>query len=70
MSSTSAGTPETPAVPEGTPADAPRPPQRKAPRRAVRRGAEKETVWGVTADDDGGHDSNDERLRRDVPPHW
>lgn len=44
--------------------------RRRGPRRAVRRGTEQETVWGATADDEGGHGSNDERLRRDVPPHW
>ncbi|MEG3614369.1 hypothetical protein [Isoptericola haloaureus] len=48
-------------------ADAPR---RRGPRRAVRRGTERETHWGVSADESGGHGSNDERLRGDVPPHW
>lgn len=43
---------------------------RRRPRRAVRRGTERETVWGATSDDEAAHDSNDERLRRDVPPHW
>ncbi|MCK0118123.1 hypothetical protein MWU57_13880 [Isoptericola sp. S6320L] len=57
----SPGTPDRP--------DAPRT-GRRGPRRAVRRGSERETVWGATTDDEGGHDSNDERLRRDVPPHW
>ena len=46
------------------------PTRRRGPRRAVRRGRERETVWGVTTDDEGGHGSNDDRLRRDVPPHW
>lgn len=60
-------------------------PRRRGPRRAVRRGTEREAVLGVSADErpagwsegaDGGgaagagHDSNDEQLRRDVPPHW
>jgi hypothetical protein len=60
-------------------------PRRRSPRRAVRRGTEREAVLGVSADErpagwsegaDGGgaagagHDSNDEQLRRDVPPHW
>jgi hypothetical protein len=60
-------------------------PRRRGPRRAVRRGTERETVPGVSSDErpagwgegaDGGtapdaeHGSNDERLRRDVPPHW
>lgn len=59
-------------------------PRRRGPRRAVRRGTEREAVLGVSADerpagwgedaDDraaaGGHGSNDEQLRRDVPPHW
>ncbi|WP_460886975.1 hypothetical protein [Promicromonospora xylanilytica] len=54
---------------------------RRGPRRAVRRGTEREAVLGVSADErpagwgdgaasDAGHDSNDEQLRRDVPPHW
>jgi hypothetical protein len=72
------------ARPEHEPAPAQRPEQghepvaadgggrspRRGPRRAVRRGTERETVWGATTDDEGEHDSNDERLRRDVPPHW
>jgi hypothetical protein len=50
----------------------------------VRRGTERETVLGVSADErpagwgessdeaapDAEHGSNDERLKRDVPPHW
>lgn len=51
----------------------------------MRRGTEREAVLGVSADErpagwsegaDGGgaagvgHDSNDEQLRQDVPPHW
>lgn len=48
-------------------------------RRVVRRGAETETVSGHSADEGAsgwseppaaGGDSNDEQLRRDVPPHW
>ncbi|MDO8143990.1 hypothetical protein [Isoptericola sp. 178] len=57
-----AGTPEAPAVPAGA--------RRRGPRRAVRRGSEKETHWGVSTDESGGHGSNDDRLRGDVPPHW
>jgi hypothetical protein len=59
-------------------------PRRRGPRRAVRRGNEREAVLGVSADErpagwgegaggaapDAGHGSNDEQLRRDVPPHW
>jgi len=60
-------------------------PRRRGPRRAVRRGTEREAVLGVSADErpagwgegsdggaapDAGHGSNDEQLRRDVPPHW
>ncbi|GHH76316.1 hypothetical protein [Promicromonospora soli] len=60
-------------------------PRRRGPRRAVRRGTEREAVLGVSADErpagwgegsdggaapDAGHSSNDEQLRRDVPPHW
>ncbi|MCP2264609.1 hypothetical protein ACFQHV_15645 [Promicromonospora thailandica] len=59
-------------------------PRRRGPRRAVRRGNEREAVPGVSADERaagwgedaedraaaGGHGSNDEQLRRDVPPHW
>ncbi|TWH30943.1 hypothetical protein [Isoptericola variabilis] len=44
--------------------------RRRGPRRAVRRGTEREPVLGVSADERGGHGSNDERLERDVPPHW
>lgn len=51
----------------------------------MRRGTEREAVLGVSADErpagwgegadggtaaDSGHGSNDEQLRRDVPPHW
>ncbi|MDO8149406.1 MULTISPECIES: hypothetical protein [unclassified Isoptericola] len=57
-----AGTPEAPAAPAGA--------RRRGPRRAVRRGSEKETHWGVSTDESGGHGSNDDRLRGDVPPHW
>lgn len=60
-------------------------PRRRKHRRVVRRGTERESVLGVSADErptgwgegldgtptaDGGHGSNDEQLRRDVPPHW
>lgn len=46
-------------------------------RRAVRLGAEREVVEGPSADEhqaawgeDQSSGSNDDRLRRDVPPHW
>lgn len=73
--------PVAPAALESVPA-----PRRRGPRRAVRRGTEREAVLGVSADerptgwgdgsdggpgsDGAGHGSNDEQLRRDVPPHW
>ncbi|QFU99357.1 hypothetical protein KDY119_02886 [Luteimicrobium xylanilyticum] len=50
--------------------------RRSARRRVVRPGTERETVLGSTSDDvdpdsaEPGGDANDERLRRDVPPHW
>ncbi|MFB7798511.1 hypothetical protein [Isoptericola nanjingensis] len=53
----------------GTPTGDPTP-RKRARRRAVRQGTERETVPGETADDRGGHDDNDDRLLRDVPPHW
>jgi hypothetical protein len=59
------------AEPEGAPAAARRP--SSARRRVVRRGSEREVVEGVTKDEERGGsegDENDERLRRDVPPHW
>jgi len=53
---------------------------RKKHRRVVRKGTEREAVFGVTNDElelisrgvQGAADpnSNDERLLRDVPPHW
>jgi hypothetical protein len=43
---------------------------RRRSRRVVRQGTEQETVLGETADDRGGHDDNDDRLLRDLPPHW
>ena len=52
----------------------------KRPRRAIRVGRETSVVLGSSADDleppavaDHGaaaSNSNDERLKRDVPPHW
>lgn len=50
--------------------DASTPRTRRGPRRAVRRGTEREQISGVPRDERGGHGDNDERLRRDVPPHW
>ncbi|MFC8597881.1 hypothetical protein [Isoptericola sp. NPDC057191] len=47
--------------------------RRRPRRRVVRQGTERETVMGQTADDRAGHDDkddNDDRLLRDVPPHW
>ncbi|MEU2202430.1 hypothetical protein [Isoptericola sp. NPDC019482] len=44
--------------------------RKQARRRVVRQGTERETVLGETADDRGGHADNDDRLLRDVPPHW
>ncbi len=62
---------QSPEVPDGaTPAAEERAPRRRRPRRVVRRGTEREAVLGVTADERGGHEPNDDRLRRDVPPHW
>ncbi|MCK9794756.1 hypothetical protein M1843_13470 [Isoptericola sp. 4D.3] len=54
-------------APSATPDAAPR---RRARRRVVRQGTERENVLGETADDRGGHGDNDDRLRGDVPPHW
>jgi hypothetical protein len=45
-------------------------PRRRVPRRAVRRGTEREDISGVPADEGGRRETNDERLRQDVPPHW
>ncbi|MBL0888433.1 hypothetical protein [Myceligenerans indicum] len=59
-------------------------PRRRGARRVVRPGNEREAVLGVSSDERepgwgeakgeqsaaGGHESNDERLLRDVPPHW
>ncbi|MCA5892956.1 hypothetical protein LEP48_06255 [Isoptericola sp. NEAU-Y5] len=81
MSEHDAGTPEqsseerrAPVTPTpsdaGTAATTPVGARRRGPRRAVRKGTERESVPGVARDERGGHGSNDERLRRDVPPHW
>ncbi|WNB85107.1 hypothetical protein [Cellulomonas sp. ATA003] len=52
---------------------------RRGPRRAVRSGAgEADPLVDLRAADDSdvgwqtppASDTNDERLRRDVPPHW
>ena len=51
---------------------------RRAPRRAVRPGSgEPDPAVALRSDDDSdvgwqavGDESNDDRLRRDVPPHW
>lgn len=82
--SESLNAPAVPALPADT-AQSDGAPRRRGPRRAVRRGTEREAVLGVSADErpagwgegsdggaapDAGHGSNDEQLRRDVPPHW
>jgi len=54
---------------EATPTDEASP-RKRARRRVVRQGTEREPVFGETADDRGGHADNDDRLLRDVPPHW
>lgn len=56
------------------------PSRARRPRRVVRLGAEQAAVGGMSSDEtpqgwgDGTgedtSDSNDERLRRDVPPHY
>jgi hypothetical protein len=55
---------------------------RRRHRRVVRQGTETQAVSGVSADErssgwsEGGaadaacESANDERLKRDVPPHW
>jgi hypothetical protein len=45
-------------------------PARRGHRRVVRPGAEREQIPGVTDDERGGYGENDDRLLRDVPPHW
>jgi hypothetical protein len=45
-------------------------PRRRRHRRVVRQGTEREPVLGLPADERGSHGANDERLLRDVPPHW
>jgi hypothetical protein len=45
-------------------------PRRRKHRRVVRHGTETQTIAGVSRDETGGHGTNDERLRADVPPHW
>ena len=52
------------------PTTGPDQPARRKHRRVVREGTEREQVAGVTEDERGGHGDNDERLMRDVPPHW
>ncbi|MFB8230140.1 hypothetical protein [Cellulosimicrobium sp. NPDC055967] len=76
MSTTSDPSPDRPNdVPDGAV-------RRRRPRRAVRRGTESEIVSGVSADERsegwgdeaapgrGGRGENDDRLLRDVPPHY
>lgn len=45
-------------------------PRPRRHRRVVRQGTERESVLGLPADERGSHGENDERLLRDVPPHW
>ena len=64
------------------PAGAPVTPRRRGHRRVVRKGPEREAVAGLSADETpsgwadevtgngSAGDANDDRLRRDVPPHW
>jgi hypothetical protein len=45
-------------------------PQRAVPGAApIRASEDTDRAWGDAAPRPGG-DENDERLRRDVPPHW
>ena len=46
------------------------PAPRRRHRRVVRAGTETTDVSGVAQDERGGHGENDERLLRDLPPHW
>lgn len=64
------GRPDGGGPPEGERAVGGERPARRGHRRAVRRGTEREDVPGPSADERGGHEPNDDRLRRDVPPHW
>jgi hypothetical protein len=51
-------------------------PGKRRRRRVVRPGTEQAAVSGVSSDESPDGDeqtaagANDERLRRDVPPHW
>lgn len=85
MTSGEGGTPDLggpPAEHLAAGSDAPRPPGRRGHRRVVRKGPEREAVAGLSADEapsawadevagsGSAGDANDDRLRRDVPPHW
>ncbi|WP_435298456.1 hypothetical protein [Timonella sp. A28] len=57
-----------PAAPQG---------KKRTHRRVVRQGTEREAIFGVSTDEKDDAQSNtstdngnDERLLRDVPPHW
>ncbi|MFP3714037.1 hypothetical protein [Puerhibacterium sp. TATVAM-FAB25] len=58
------------AAASGAAADDAAQPRRRGHRRVVRQGTEREPVLGLPADERGSHGENDERLLRDVPPHW
>lgn len=46
-------------------------PQREVPGAApVRASEDTDQAWGDRPASGGGSGENDERLRRDVPPHW
>nr|WP_195969340.1 hypothetical protein [Cellulomonas hominis] len=55
----------TPTEPRPEPTDRPRRPVDDAPVIPSRSADDSDTGWG-----DERADSNDDRLRRDVPPHW
>lgn len=64
-----------PAEAEGRPeAAGPTPRRRRGHRRAVRRGTEQGTDSGLAWEDDdrawGDRPADEDRLRREVPPHW
>ncbi|WP_146252018.1 hypothetical protein [Xylanimonas oleitrophica] len=67
--SENAGQPESPPPAARPEAEQPAAPRRRH-RRVVRQGTEREAVLGVPSDERGGHGENDDRLLRDVPPHW
>jgi len=48
----------------GAPSTDPTPQSREGEGAAVRASEDTDRAWG------GASDSNDDRLRRDLPPHW